>query len=451
MGYLETPLKYNNKSLVAVLSLIISTSSFAAIDLSGLVGLETRYFIQTPVDSEQTDEQVSLNFRPELYWEGDDQSVLFKPYVRLDSVDSNRSHFDIREAIYSTYHDTFELKVGIGKVFWGVTETLNLVDVVNQNDAIDRFDENEKLGQPMFHFSTFSDWGNVELLILPFFRPVIFPGDKTRFRPTPIVLSALNTIGRSNGIGPPYIDIRIDNSDPTYEAKNDESHIDLASRWTNSIENWDLGVSWFNGTSRDPSFNVSIDSDVLSTGQVTLKPFYPLINQFGIDTQYIYDDWILKLESINRSGDKIKNYTAFVTGFEYNFYGIQDSMVDIGMIVEYAWDSRDKIKNLNENMSNLEDIKRQIESNNLSINRNNISVASRFTFNDAESSELLIGTNQNLDYKGSRTIFIDISTRVGESTKISANATFIWSDDPFDPGYMFRQDDYIQVTAEYYF
>lgn len=436
--------------MVVVSSLIIFTGSLSAIELRGSVGLDTRFFTQTPVEPEQTDEQLSLNFSPEIYWEGDDQSFLFKPYVRLDSVDANRSHVDIREAIYSTYYDSFEVKIGIGKVFWGVTETLNLVDVVNQNDAIDRFDENEKLGQPMLQFSTFSDWGNVELLILPFFRPVVFPGDKARFRPTPIALSVLNP-GLSNGMGPEYIDIKIDNSDPTYEAKNDESHIDLASRWTHSIDDWDVGLSWFNGTSRDSSFNVPIEADILSTGQVILKPFYPLINQFGIDTQYLYEDWILKLESINRTGDKIKDYTAFVTGFEYNFYGVHDSMVDVGIIVEYAWDSRDKLKNLNADMSNLAEIKHQIESNNFSMNRNNVSIASRFTLNDAESSELLIGTNQNLDYKNARTLFIDMSTRIGDATKISANATFIWSEDPLDPVYMFRKDDHIQITAEYYF
>ena len=102
-------------------------------------------------------------------------------------------------------------------------------------------------------------------------------------------------------------------------------------------------------------------------------------------------------------------------------------------------------------MSNLAEINHQIESNNLSMNRNNVSIASRFTLNDAESSELLVGTNQNLDYKNARTIFIDMITRIGDATKISANATFIWSEDPLDPVYMFRKDDYIQVTAEYYF
>ena len=188
--------------MVVASSLIIFTDSLSATELSGSVGLETRFFTQTPVESEQTDEQVSLNFSPEIYWEGDDQSFLFKPYVRLDSVDANRSHVDIREAIYSTYYDSFEVKIGIGKVFWGVTETLNLVDVVNQNDAIDRFDENEKLGQPMLQFSTFNDWGNVELLILPFFRPVIFspvildPPRVIKSNPTP---HPLHPLGLSTG------------------------------------------------------------------------------------------------------------------------------------------------------------------------------------------------------------------------------------------------------------
>merc|ERR1739841_167694 len=107
-------------------------------DIAGQLNLEHRQFFSDGLQG-QGKGQSSLVLQPEFYWEQEEGngSFTFTPFYRLDSEDDERTHGDIREALYLTYWDDYELRAGVGKVFWGVTESAHLVDVVNQTDAIE--------------------------------------------------------------------------------------------------------------------------------------------------------------------------------------------------------------------------------------------------------------------------------------------------------------------------
>ncbi len=70
------------------------------------------------------------------------------------------THWDIRELSWIHVGNGWESRVGIRKVFWGVTEGRHLVDIINQTDQVDQVDGEEKLGQPMINLSTVRDWGS---------------------------------------------------------------------------------------------------------------------------------------------------------------------------------------------------------------------------------------------------------------------------------------------------
>lgn len=398
-------------SLIASAVLAGLTHPAVAVEISGYVGFEGRQFTQTGNLPSQAEQQVSLRAEPEFYWqigEGYD-SFTIKPYVRVDSADDNRSIFDIREVMYLHVGDDYEIKAGIGKVFWGVTETLHLVDIINQTDVTDSFDGEEKLGQPMVHLSLIRDWGVLDTFILPGFRERQFPSLDGR-------------LGASIEIA----------EDAQYESGQEQSHVDLAARWSNSVGDWDLGLSWFNGTSREALLSPvpTLNSGGIPTG-VMLQAYYPLINQFGLDAQYTYDAWLIKLEAINRSGDKIEDYNAMVGGFEYSFYGIMESDTDIGIVVEYAYDERERQATVAQ--------------------QNDLSLAARIALNDEDSTEFLTGIAQDTQYTDTRSFFIEGSTRVGESTKVSLDAWFFTTKDPKDLAYGIRNDDFVQLNVEYYF
>jgi len=71
----------------------------------------------------------------------------------VDEHDDNRTHGDIRELSWIHVGSNWETRVGVRKVFWGVTEGRHLVDIINQTDAVDQVDGEEKLGQPMINLS----------------------------------------------------------------------------------------------------------------------------------------------------------------------------------------------------------------------------------------------------------------------------------------------------------
>jgi len=57
-------------------------------------------------------------------------------FGRVDQHDRNRTHGDIREGFFELFFDEWSLGFGIPKVFWGVTESRHLVDIINQNDLV---------------------------------------------------------------------------------------------------------------------------------------------------------------------------------------------------------------------------------------------------------------------------------------------------------------------------
>ncbi len=79
------------------------------------------------------------------------------------------------------------MRAGIGKVFWGVTEALHLVDIINQTDLVENPDGEQKLGQPLLKFSLERDWGILDFYALPGFRERTFPGEAGRLRTHPRV------------------------------------------------------------------------------------------------------------------------------------------------------------------------------------------------------------------------------------------------------------------------
>ena len=184
-------------------------------EVSGKVGIEQRQFFSSNQYEHQFNQsQVSIFIEPELYWncnEGSD-SLTFKPFYRLDQQDDNRSHGDIREFSYIHASDNWELRAGIRKEFWGVTEFQHLVDVINQTDSVEDIDGEDKLGQLMLNLSLVRDWGIVDLYILPGFRERTFGDEKSRLR-TPFI---------------------IDTDHIEYESSAKEQHVDLVARWRHS-------------------------------------------------------------------------------------------------------------------------------------------------------------------------------------------------------------------------
>ena len=112
-----------------------------------------RYFFNEGEYAGQKEHYLSIAVQPEYFieWKDGKYSFKFTGFARLDQHDNRRTHADIRELYWQYVEGSSELSIGLKKVFWGVTESSHLVDIINQTDAVESFDGEQKLGQPMIH------------------------------------------------------------------------------------------------------------------------------------------------------------------------------------------------------------------------------------------------------------------------------------------------------------
>ncbi|MEN8219285.1 MAG: hypothetical protein ABFS56_23570 [Pseudomonadota bacterium] len=390
------------KKLIFFSTILCLSLDAQAGEWSGYVAGELRYFPQSPLWVDQyEDVNFALSAQPEFHHEWDDgyQTFTFVPFVRFDQHDSERSHFDIRELTWLKAAENWELRVGIRKLFWGVTESQHLVDIINQSDLVEHPDGEEKLGQPMVNLALIRDWGTVDFFVLPGFRERTFPGRE----------------GRLFGGGIP-----IDTDQSRYESGAKEKHVDWAVRWEHMLGDWDVGLSHFSGTSREPRLLLGTD---------VLIPYYEQIDQTGLDLQFTQEDMLWKMEMISRK-DQVGRFTALTGGFEYTFVGVFETDADLGVLTEYLFDDR--------------------HDNATTPFEDDLMLGMRLALNDAQSSELLAGAVFDLD-SSARFYFVEASRRLGESWKLSLE-TYIYSDIPLnDLAYGFRNEDFVQLELAWYF
>ncbi len=392
--------------LLFILSgLIVSTNSYAKkkYEISGEAGFEYRSFTDAPLTAGQHGNNSSFFIKTELFYRFNKSWALtFTPFTRIDQGDNSRTHSDIRELLFHKTTSKWEVKLGIGKVFWGVTESQHLVDIINQTDAIESSDREEKLGQPLVQFIFKRKSGLWEVFLLPGFRERTFASFKGRPRFSPIV----------------------DTSLAQYEANSAKSHVDYALRWSINRGMWDIGVSYFNGTSRDPRLIPR-----LSNGAQILIPYYDQIQQTGIDIQATQGNWLWKLEAIYRQG-QLQPYSAVTTGFEYTLNGFLKTRADLGIIMEYLYDDRQ-----NSRITPFED---------------DTFLGFRVTFNDPNSSALLIGFIFD-NSSNEQSSFIEFTRRLGQSWKLSIEGRFLSNTKSNGVLSSLRNDNFLQFQLSRFF
>ena len=256
---------------VAALAGVATVAPVRAQLLTGEVATETRAFVNAPLYDGQERHDASFVIAPELYLRAGPGGFVLEPFGRLDASDEARSHFDLRALAWEGGVGDWEITAGFSRVFWGVTESQHLVDIVNQTDLVENPDGEDKLGQPMLKLGRVTSIGLFEAFVLPGFRERTFPGAGGRIR-TPLP---------------------VDVDRPIYESSSENRHVDVAARWSNYFGPLDVGVSWFRGTNREPRLVPEQQGEVL-----TLRPAYDLADQVGLDAQWTRDAWLWKVISI---------------------------------------------------------------------------------------------------------------------------------------------------------
>ena len=341
------------------------------------------------------------------------RSFTLAPFFRYDAADSQRTHAHLQEAYLLVFGEIgvneWELRLGLDRVFWGVTESQHLVDIVNQIDLVEHPNEKARLGQLMAHLTWSGDWGALELFGMTWHR-------------------GRTSAGRS---GRPRLPLVIDEDHALYESGAEEWHFDVAARYSNSLGPFDVGLSAFDGTSREPFLLPAINDD----GAPILAPYYGQIRQFGLDTQLTTGSWLFKLEAIHRAGarnnvGRDEDFAAFVFGGEYTFYSILSSAVDLSLLSEWNYDER-----------------RRRATNRF---QNDLFFATRLGFNDVQDTEIVAGVLIDVDYD-SNFVSVEFNRRLSDNWSVHVETVILLNVGATDLLYATRRDSFVGLDLTYNF
>jgi len=374
--------------------------------VSGFVGVELRGFVSDARFADQLNGfQPSLVIQPEFEAEtgNDEGQISVIPFARLDSRDDRRTHIDFREAYWSRVEKEWEVLAGINQVFWGVTESHHLVDIINQIDFVEDVDNEDKLGQPMLNLATERDWGALSLFVMPWFRERTFPEKRGRLR-FPLVVD----------------------HDVEYESDAGQHHVDVAVRYSHFIDEWDLGLHYFRGTGREPRL-------VPNRQGTRFIAHYDQIDQVGADVQYTHEAWLWKFEGIvrNQHGD---HFGAMVGGFEYTLYQIINTPADLGLLLEYQYDRRDK------------DPAKAPQT----MFDDDVFIGARLALNDVRDSELLIGVAVDRE-DGSSLLSMEVERRLDNHSTLELESRWFLNVDESNSLSAFKDDSFVAVRFTRYF
>ena len=253
----------------------------------------------------------------------------------------------------------------------------------------------------MFNLNLQRPWGRLGLFVLPGFQERSFAGIRGRLRaPLPINAKAAE-----------------------FESADGDSHVDFALRYSHYFGDLDVGASLFKGTSREPRL-------LLSPGSEYLTPSYDQITQIGVDIQYTREAWLWKLEAIARQTQNDR-FAALVAGFEYTFYGVKQSAIDLGLIFELIYDGR-------------------ADHEPPVVLDRELFFGARLALNDTQDSSVLAGLA--IDQRSNAIFFnLEAERRLTDRMSAEMKLRFFANADPGEPAYAFEQDDYLQLQLNWHF
>jgi hypothetical protein len=424
-----------------------------AIDFKATLEAQGRFFYEAPGTPMPAAAAATLEFFQG--WDADKQRIVGELFGRYDDGDDARTHDDVRELYYQVIGDDFEFRLGARRVYWGVTESRHLVDIVNQSDLVEDIDLKAKLGQPMMNLALIRGFGTVDVYLLPYARARTFPGPE----------------------GWPRLPFPVNANEAMYESPQAQRHLDLAARWAGSAGPLDFGLSWFDGTAREPRLlgclrrgssymgtqfapnGPNCDPASAFSGAdappeqlvpilqalglapsdeeaaqavrdaIVLVPFYDRLQQASLDGQYVTGSLALKIEALHRQQRGAGTW-AGVTGFEYTFGDVWGSGVDVGALGEYLYDERDDFLNV--------------------LFDDEVFVGTRVALNDVAGTSVLAGVIGSRENFRNRLASVEASRRLADDWRVSLKAR-LFAELPDDSIASFlEKQDFATLSLEYF-
>ncbi|HWP37958.1 MAG TPA: hypothetical protein VNL18_10445 [Gemmatimonadales bacterium] len=303
---------------------------------------------------------------------------------------------DVHELSAGLTRGRWSLRAGVSQVSWGVLESAQLVDVLNQRAMVPGVSGGLKLGQPMVNLGVRGIWGTgtVDFYLLPWFRARPFVGRAARVWSGQMVSA----------------------DEPAFGPADGRHRMDWAVRGTRGFGEWDVGLSLFRGTDREPAFQSLIGEE----GFGRLLPRYDVVRRVGVDIQWTHGRWLGKLEAASGNPSSGR-YVAVGTGLEF-------APADyVSAFVEYVHDSRGARA-----PTSLE---------------RDVCVGGRLLYRDGH-----VGLRGSVDrVTGNASVGFETARRLSNSTAVTLQAMAFLGDAASEPPVALRHDSNVALGVHRYF
>ncbi len=429
---------------------------------TGELSAGARLFFEDPLYYGQADHAFPIvegRLSASRTWNDGKHRLMIEGYGRWDQ-DTDTSVVDLPEAYYQYVGENGSILVGSHIEFWGVAESYNPVNVINQKDNAADIRTQQRLGQPMVKVELGNDEvGTLALFGLVGFREREYGDRSSRFRA-------------------PWI---VDDEFDSYEDKRD---IDFAGRYSHAFDvgegSLDVAVSYFNGTSREAKllpaclFNglnitkrickgvnrrivkrYENDANIMPGGGLGVvqnflaanfgddearrlsklkrfgfQPYYQHLEQAGLEVAYGKDNLQVKFEGAWKHASD-ESYVSTVSGLEYTFSSVKDTDYDVTLIGEYLYDDR----SMRQPYTNFD---------------NDIFGAIRIAANNTNNTVFTAGMFYDVDTKGTIGV-LEFSTRLNDAVKLEAKANIFQADGWDDPLAAIAHDSYVDIKLTTFF
>ena len=243
------------------------------------------------------------------YEELDDFQLEYEIVIRKSLNDSGKDIVEPRQLFLSKTFGDIDVYLGYRHTFWGVAESRNVVDLINQQDMAAGISPDNKLGAPSISIDTYLGSGELQYWYISRFRERTF-----------------NDTNAHPGFGMPV-------SLAQFAHAKGSKASDQALRYANSIGDIDYALSIFDGTVREPLILVQ-ESD-----PPTIAPHYERMRSIGLELQYTGESILYKFEGLTGTQSE-KDFDAVVLGTEKTVYSVFETQWDMGVLFEYQYDDR---------------------------------------------------------------------------------------------------------------
>ena len=331
------------------------------------------------------------------YLNNNNAKITINSIGRLDDNDNNRTYIDFQKLKYELFFNDYTFRIGNELISWGVNESFNIVDIINQSNLAEDISGTKKLGQPMISLSYFNDYGSFDFYLMPYFIERVFPGTKGR----------------------PRLAFEVDKNNVIFESSSKKNKVDVAIRYSTVVDDFDIGISHFYGNNRSPNLTFNNKS-------FKLDQYYPILSQTSLDLQSTKGAWLYKLEALLADNGGEKHF-SIAGGTEYTIYGVRETSSDLGIVIEYTFDDRNDFAFNNEGV-----------------------IALRWTQNDINSKSILAGLLSDLGGNSNR-FFAEFEQRLNDDVKLFIDTSISGNIDQNDFTYAFKEDSQITVKIAKYF